>query len=70
MLKSKDVALKPTIMENQEIDKKVDFEVSVQQSMKKRLYLMKMLIRKNKKKLKNNHICWQDTVKEEKLENR
>jgi len=30
---------------------------------------MKILIRKNKKKLKSNHICWQDTVKEDKLEN-
>jgi len=32
MLKSKNVVLKPTIMENEEIDKKVEFEVSVQQS--------------------------------------
>jgi len=32
MLKSKDIALKPTIMENEDIDKKVEFEVSVQQS--------------------------------------
>ena len=32
MLKSKDVALKSTIMENEEIDKKVEFEVLVQQS--------------------------------------
>ena len=29
MLKSKDVMLKPTIMENEKIDKKVEFEVSV-----------------------------------------
>ena len=32
MLKSKDVVLKPTIMKNEKIDKKVEFEVSVQQS--------------------------------------
>ena len=32
MLKSKDVVLKPTIMENEEIDMKVEFEVPVQQS--------------------------------------
>jgi len=32
MLKSKDVVLKPTIMENEKIDKKVEFEVSVQQN--------------------------------------
>jgi len=32
MLKSKDVVLKPTIMENEKIDKKVEFEVSIQQS--------------------------------------
>ena len=32
MLKSKDVVLKPTIMENEKIDKKVEFEVPVQQS--------------------------------------
>jgi len=35
MLKSKDVVLKPTIMENEKIDKKVEFEVSVQQSEEK-----------------------------------
>ena len=34
MLKSKDVVLKPTIMENEKIDKKVEFEVPVQQSEK------------------------------------
>jgi len=32
MLKSKDVVLKSTIMENEKIDKKVEFEVPVQQS--------------------------------------
>jgi len=32
MLKSKDVMLKLTIMENEEIDKKVEFEMSIQQS--------------------------------------
>jgi len=32
LLKSKDVVLKPTIMENEKIDKKVQFEVPVQQS--------------------------------------
>ena len=44
MLKSKDVVLKPTIMEKEKIDKKVEFEVPVHKVIKKRLYNMKILI--------------------------